>query len=179
MQELALGACRKTCQYLGLKGSKDCSATKLAQKMNLAPTLIRDKQGSSAHGAAHISLAVCLAQYPDMDLDLVTSGLPEGCDGNVFLHDCHGFDNRRAKCVDHKAYYDVYDLPEYAQERERLEAEAAAQDEDVGVEGEGAEARSSEHSPRACETSTSSAQKKTSDATESEKTASSPGGGDQ
>ena len=102
VQELVEG-CRKTCKYLGLKRSKNCSATKLAQKMKLATTFIQDKQGSSARGAARISLAVCLAQHLDLDLDLVTSGLPEGCDEDAVLHACHGFDNRMAKCVDHKA----------------------------------------------------------------------------
>ena len=83
-----------------------------------------------------------------------------------------------AKCVDHKAYYDIYDLPEYAKERERLDAETAANAKDAGAEIEEAEAASSEHSSQDRETSTSSAQKKT-EATESEKSVSTPKGGDQ
>ena len=69
-------------------------------------------------------------------------------------------------------------MPEYAKERERLDTVTAADAEDVGAENEDTKATSSEHSSQDRETSTSSARKKI-EATESEKTVSTPEGGDR
>ena len=96
-----------------------CVSQTLSDMMRL-----KGKQASSARRSARLAFALCLAQYPDMDLDTVTSGMPEDADDLALLEACQGFDQRLANCVTHSAYYDIYDLPAAAKERERLAEEA-------------------------------------------------------
>ena len=137
--------------------------------MSKAPELIEQKQASSARGAARVALALCLAQYPDMDLDEVTSGMPEDADDLALLEACQGFDCRVEKCVTHTAYYDIYDLPAAAKERERLaeeaEVNAAAGDNDATQDATTSKPCKNDHE--------ASCSKKTA-APESEKSVSSP-----
>jgi hypothetical protein len=53
--------------------------------MDILPELVVDLQASSARGVAAMSLAMCLAHNPELDLERVTSGVPPALDVNALL----------------------------------------------------------------------------------------------
>ncbi|KAK1613871.1 hypothetical protein QYE76_019388 [Lolium multiflorum] len=112
-------ACRKICHNLAIKDSRTCDVRGLIQRMDVLPELVVDLQASSAWGAAAISLAMCLAHAPDLDLDLATTGVPPDADVNALLDACTGYDTRIARRIRHEEYYDKVVLPA----DEHLEAE--------------------------------------------------------
>lgn len=76
---------RKALKSLGVRGASRCNATMLAEKMEEKPNLIKEKQASSARGAARVALAMVLADYPQIDLDYVTQGVSEGADEGALV----------------------------------------------------------------------------------------------
>ncbi|KAK1626107.1 hypothetical protein QYE76_000422 [Lolium multiflorum] len=66
-----ISASRKICHNLSLKKSRTCGLRKLVKKMDILPELVTDLQASSARGAAAMTLTMCLAHNPEMDLDRV------------------------------------------------------------------------------------------------------------
>jgi hypothetical protein len=93
--------------------------------MDVLPELVVDLQASSARGAAAMSLAMCLAHHPEMDLEQVTSGVPPSADVSALLDLVTGYDTRIARRIRHNEFYDKAVLPadepleaELLQERE-------------------------------------------------------------
>jgi hypothetical protein len=58
-----------------------------------------------------MSLAMCLAHKPGLDLDRVTSGVPPASDVNVLLDAVSGYDTRIARRILHNEFYDKVILP--------------------------------------------------------------------
>ncbi|KAK1699598.1 hypothetical protein QYE76_016295 [Lolium multiflorum] len=106
-----ISASRKICHNLSLKKSRTCGLRKLVKKMDILPELVTDLQASSARGAAAMTLAMCLAHNPEMDLDRVTTGVPPTTDVGVLLDAVSGYDTRIARRIRHDEFYDKTVLP--------------------------------------------------------------------
>jgi hypothetical protein len=77
-----LNAGRQACGSLQIAGSSGLAAIGLTKKLLLVPGLVADWKQSSAWGGARTTLTLAKAHYPELDLDLITSGIPEsGEDG--------------------------------------------------------------------------------------------------
>jgi hypothetical protein len=79
--------------------------------MDALPELVVDLQASSARGAAQMSLSMCLARAPELDIDLTTAGVPPNCDTDALLDECNGYDTRIARRIRHDEFYDKVVLP--------------------------------------------------------------------
>jgi hypothetical protein len=66
-----------------------------------------------------MSLAMCLAHNPGLDIDRVTSGVPPDSDVNALLDAVSGYDTRIARRIHHNEFYNKVVLPT----DETLEAE--------------------------------------------------------
>ncbi|KAK1610691.1 hypothetical protein QYE76_034364 [Lolium multiflorum] len=106
-----ISASRKICHNLNIKKSRVCDVRKLIKRMVLLPELVVDLQSSSARGAAAMSLAMCLAHNPSLNLDLVTSGVPPECNVNALLDAVSGYDTRIARRIRHDEFYEKVVLP--------------------------------------------------------------------
>ncbi|KAK1664932.1 hypothetical protein QYE76_053091 [Lolium multiflorum] len=84
---------------------------KLIKRMDILPELVTDLQASSARGAAAMTLTMCLAHNPEMDLDRVTSGVPPTADVGKLLDAVSGYDTRIARRIRHEEFYDKVVLP--------------------------------------------------------------------
>ena len=82
-----ISACRKICHNLAIKDSRTCDVRELIQRMDVLPELVVDLQASSARGAAAMSLAMCLAHAPDLNIDLATTGVPPNSDCLLYTSD--------------------------------------------------------------------------------------------
>ncbi|KAK1612242.1 hypothetical protein QYE76_035915 [Lolium multiflorum] len=71
-----ISASRKICHNLSLKKSRTCGLRKLINRMDILPELVTDLQASSTRGAAAMTLTMCLAHNPELDLEQVTTGVP-------------------------------------------------------------------------------------------------------
>jgi hypothetical protein len=77
-----LNAGHQACGSLQIAGSAGLSTIGLTKKLLLMPGLVADWKQSSAWGGARTALTLAKAHYPELDLDLITSGIPEsGKDG--------------------------------------------------------------------------------------------------
>jgi hypothetical protein len=72
-----LNAGRQACGSLQIAGSASLSAIGLTKKLLLVPGLVVDWKHSSTRGGARTALTLAKAHYPELDLDLITSGIPE------------------------------------------------------------------------------------------------------
>ncbi|KAK1626741.1 hypothetical protein QYE76_001056 [Lolium multiflorum] len=81
------------------------------KRMDILPELVTDLQASSARGAAAMTLTMCLAHNPEMDLDRVTSGVPPTADVGALLDAVSGYDTRIARRIRHDEFYDKEVLP--------------------------------------------------------------------
>ncbi|KAK1652750.1 hypothetical protein QYE76_070555 [Lolium multiflorum] len=106
-----ISASRKICHNLSLKKSRTCGLRKLVKKMDILPELVTDLQASSARGAAAMTLTMCLAHNPEMDLDRVTTGVPPSADVGALLDAVSGYDTRIARRIRHEEFYDKVVLP--------------------------------------------------------------------
>ena len=70
-----LSAGRQACGSLQIAGSSNLTTIALTQKLLLVPGLVADWKQSSAQGGARTALTLAKAHYPEMDLDLLTSGM--------------------------------------------------------------------------------------------------------
>jgi hypothetical protein len=92
------------------------SAIGLTKKLLLVPRLVADWKQSSARGGARTTLTLSKAHYPEIDLDLVTSGIPEsGEDGApvdeaAIRQSVLGYDQLCALGTQLNIYYEAYDL---------------------------------------------------------------------
>jgi hypothetical protein len=60
-----------------MMGSSGLTAIGLTKKLLLVPGLVADWKQSSTRGGARTALTLAKAHYPELDLDLITSGIPE------------------------------------------------------------------------------------------------------
>jgi hypothetical protein len=65
---------------LQIAGASHLSAIGLTKKLQLMPGLVVDWKQFATRGGARTALTLAKAHYPELDLDLVTSGLPESND---------------------------------------------------------------------------------------------------
>jgi hypothetical protein len=72
-----LNAGHRACGNLQIAGSSDLTAIGLTKKLLLVPGLVADWKQSSTWGGARTALTLAKAHYPELDLDLITSGIPE------------------------------------------------------------------------------------------------------
>ncbi|KAK1668529.1 hypothetical protein QYE76_056688 [Lolium multiflorum] len=108
-----------------LRREQDRDVRDLIKRMDALPELVLDLQASSARGAAQMSLAMCLARSPELDIDLATTGVPPDANVCALLDACSGYDTQIARRIRHNEFYDKVVLPadealeaEYAKERE-------------------------------------------------------------
>jgi hypothetical protein len=112
-----LNAGRQACGSLQIAGSSGLSAIGLTKKLLLVPGLLADWKQSSARGGARTALTLAKAHYPELDLDLITSGIPEsGEDGApvdeaAIRQSVLGYDQLCALGTQLNIYYEAYDLP--------------------------------------------------------------------
>jgi hypothetical protein len=108
---------RQACGSLQIAGSSNLSTIALTQKLLLVPGLMADWKQSSARGGARTALTLVKAHYPEMDLDLLTSSIPEsGKDGvpvdeATIRQSVLGYDQLCALGTHLNVYYEAYDLP--------------------------------------------------------------------
>jgi hypothetical protein len=108
---------RQACGSLQIAGSASLSAIGLTKKLLLVPGLVADWKQSSARGGAKTALTLAKAHYPELDLDLITSGIPEnGEDGApvdeaAIRQSVLGYDELCALGTQLNVYYEAYDLP--------------------------------------------------------------------
>jgi hypothetical protein len=72
-----LNAGRRACSSLQIAGSSTLSTIGLTKKLLLVPGLVADWKQSSAWAGARTALTLAKAHYPELDLGLITSGIPE------------------------------------------------------------------------------------------------------
>jgi hypothetical protein len=70
-----------------------------------------------------MSLAMCLAHIPELNLDRVTSGVPPSSDVNALVDAVSGYDTRIAWRIHHEEFYDKVVLPVDEPLEVELEAE--------------------------------------------------------
>jgi hypothetical protein len=111
-----LNAGRQACGSLQIVGSASLSTIGLTQKLLLVPGLVADWKQSSARGGARTALTLAKAHYPELDLDLITSGIPKsGEDGApvdeaAIWQSVLGYDQLCALGTQLNVYYEAYDL---------------------------------------------------------------------
>jgi hypothetical protein len=112
-----LNAGRQACSSLQIAGSSDLTAIGLTKKLLLVPGLVADCKLSSARGGAKTALTLARAHYPELDLDLITSGIPESSkdgapvDEAAIRQSVLGYDQLCALGTQLNVYYEAYDLP--------------------------------------------------------------------
>jgi hypothetical protein len=79
--------------------------------MDILTELVVELQASSARGAAAMSLAMCMAHVPELNIDRVTSGVPLTADVIALLNAVSGYDTRIARRIRHEEFYDKVVLP--------------------------------------------------------------------
>jgi hypothetical protein len=112
-----LNAGRQACGSLRIAGSAGLSAIGLTKKLLLVPGLVADWKQSSARGGARTALTLAKAHYPELDLDLITSGIPESGEDGAPVDEAGiwqsvlGYDQLCALGTQLNIYYEAYDLP--------------------------------------------------------------------
>jgi hypothetical protein len=107
----------QACGSLQIAGSAGLSAIGLTKKLLLMPGLVVDWKQSSAWGGPRTALTVVKAHYPELDLDLITSGIPESgedrapVDEAAIRQSVLGYDQLCALGTQLNVYYKAYDLP--------------------------------------------------------------------
>jgi hypothetical protein len=80
-----LNAGNQACRSLQIAGSSTLSAIGLTKKLLLVPWLVADWKQSSARGGARTALTLAKAHYPELDLDLITSGISESSEDGTLV----------------------------------------------------------------------------------------------
>jgi hypothetical protein len=112
-----LNAGRQACGSLQIAGSSSLSAIGLTKKLLLVPGLVVDWKQSSARGGARTALTLAKAHYPKLDLDLITSSIPESGENRAPVDEAAirqsvlGYDQLCALGTQLNVYYEAYDLP--------------------------------------------------------------------
>jgi hypothetical protein len=108
---------RGACGNLQLAGASTLSNIGLTKKLLLVHGLVADWMQSSARGGARTALTLAKAHYPELDLDLITSGIPESnkdgkpVDEAAIWQSMLGYDQLCALGTQLNIYYEAYDLP--------------------------------------------------------------------
>jgi hypothetical protein len=111
-----LNAGCQACGSMQIAGSAGLSAIALTQKLLLVPGLVVDWKQSSARGGARTALTLAKAHYPELDLDLITSRIPEGGEDGAPMEETAirqsvlGYDQVCALGTQLNVYYEAYDL---------------------------------------------------------------------
>jgi hypothetical protein len=112
-----LNAGRQAHGSLQIAGSAGLSAIGLTKKLLLVPGLVADWKQSSARDGARTALTLAKAHYPELDLDLVTSGILESGEDGAPMDEAAiqqsvlGYDQLCALGTHLNVYYETYDLP--------------------------------------------------------------------
>jgi hypothetical protein len=112
-----LNAGHQACGSLQIAGSASLSAIGLTKKLLLVPGLVADSKQSSARGGARTALTLAKAHYPELDLDLITSGIPDSGEDRAPMDEAAirqsvlGYDQLCALGTQLNVYYEAYDLP--------------------------------------------------------------------
>jgi hypothetical protein len=112
-----LNAGCQACGSLQIAGSTSLSAIGLTKKLLLVPGLVADWKQPFARGGARTALTLAKAHYPELDLDLITSGIPESGEGGAPVDEATiwqsvlGYDQLCALGTQLNVYYEAYDLP--------------------------------------------------------------------
>jgi hypothetical protein len=112
-----LNAGHQACGSLQIAGSSNLSAISLTQKLLLVPGLVADWKQSAARGGARTVLTLAKAHYPEMDLDLLTSDIPESGEDGAPVDEAAirqgvlGHDQLCALGTQLNVYYEAYELP--------------------------------------------------------------------
>jgi hypothetical protein len=112
-----LNAGRQACGSLQIAGSSSLTAIGLTKKLLLLPGLVADWKQSSARDGARTALTLAKAHYPEMDLDLITSGIPESGEDGALVDEATirqsvlVYDQLCALGTQLNIYYEAYDLP--------------------------------------------------------------------
>jgi hypothetical protein len=112
-----LNAGRQVCGRLQIAGSSSLTAIGLTKKLLLVPGVVADWKQSSARGGARTALTLAKAHYPELDLDLITSGIPESGEVRASMDEATirqsvlGYDQLCALGTQRNIYYEAYDLP--------------------------------------------------------------------
>jgi hypothetical protein len=112
-----LNAGRQACGSLQIAGSSSLTAIGLTKKLLLVPGLVADWKQSSARGGARTALTLAKAHFPELDLDLITSGIPESGEDRALVDKAAirqsllGYDQLCALGTQLNVYYEAYDLP--------------------------------------------------------------------
>jgi hypothetical protein len=107
----------QACGSLQIAGSSDLSAIGFTKKPLLVPGLVADWKQSSARGGARTALTLAKTHYPELDLDLITSGIPESSEDGTSVDEAAirqsvlGYDQLCALGTQLNVYYKAYDLP--------------------------------------------------------------------
>jgi hypothetical protein len=111
-----LNAGRQACGSLQIAGSSSLTTIGLTKKLLLVPGLVADWKQSSTRGGARTALTLAKAHYPELDLDLITSGIPESGedaapeDEAAIRQSMLGYDQLCALGTQLSVYYEAYDL---------------------------------------------------------------------
>jgi hypothetical protein len=112
-----LNAGHQACGSLQIAGSSGLTAIGLTKKLLLLPGLVADWKQSSTRGGARTALTLAKAHYPKLDLDLITSGIPESGEDRAPVDEASirqsvlGYDQLCALGTQLNIYYESYDLP--------------------------------------------------------------------
>jgi hypothetical protein len=89
----------------------------LTKKLLLVPGLVADWKQSSARDGARNELTLAKSHYLELDLDLITSGIPESSEDKAPVDEAAirqsvlGYDQLCALGTQLNIYYEAYDLP--------------------------------------------------------------------
>jgi hypothetical protein len=122
-----ISTCHKIFRNLAIKDSNTCNVCGLIQRMDVLMELVVDLQASSARGTAQMSLAMCLARAPELDIDVTTTGIPPNVDADALLDACSGYGTRIARRIRHDKFYDKVVLPADEPLEAELEKEREAE----------------------------------------------------
>jgi hypothetical protein len=107
----------QACRSLQIVGSSGLTAIGLTKKLLLVPRLVADWKQSSARGGARTTFTLAKAHYPELDLDLITSGIPESSEDGALVDEATirqsmlGYDQLCALGTQLNVYYEAYNLP--------------------------------------------------------------------
>jgi hypothetical protein len=110
-----LNAGRGACGSLQIAGASTLSAIGLTKKLLLVPGVVADWKQSSARGGTRTALTLAKAHYPELDLDLITSGIPESNEDGMPVDEAAirqsvlGYDQLSALGPQLNVYYKAYD----------------------------------------------------------------------
>jgi hypothetical protein len=101
---------------LQIASASTLSAIGMTKKLLLVPRLAADRKHSSTRGGARTALTLAKAHYPELDLDLIISGIPKSnkdgtpVDKAAIRQSVLGYDQLCALGTQLNIYYEAYDM---------------------------------------------------------------------